>query len=573
MEYNIIISFRKDIFMKIKRIIAAAVTAFLIPASLAGCANTPDLSGTASLTVYDQNTSLSGEITGWFADVIKDKFDITLTFKSANSTTFAAYTEQGTLGDIIVFSNENDYATARNAGALLDWEYEDCLKNYAPYINEHYTDALSRIRSLSDDGRIYGISGNISLDTDNHSDFDVLSYVRWDLYAALGYPAIDTLEDFEDVISDMVSLASEGTDSNVTGVSLFTSWDSNMLACASAIASMYGYTEWGTGFYNINTDTYESCTARDGIYIRALRFFNSLYRKGLVDRDSMSQTYDIAMKDYEKGNAVFALYSTLASGYNSTTHISQGKSMMPVVAADFKPECTQNSIYGSQYVWSVASNTKYPEKCFEFIDWMFTPDGILTTMYGPQSLTWDYDADGLPYITDFGYECLTNTSTLMGDDYTGTYLDGFPDFGCPTLSKSTLISGLDNVSYNYLTWDSTTGSSWYSKNYGSRDNSLEQWSKDTGYDSITSYVENNGYTLYPSTAYTMPSIPIDYALCRREIANDLCTYSWNAIYADTEEEFNTIIDNMCNSVESRTDYNSVIGFYSEQAAAYHQSIQ
>lgn len=76
-----------------------------------------------------------------------------------------------------------------------------------------------------------------------------------------------------------------------------------MLACASAIASMYGYTEWGTGFYNINTDTYESCTAKDGIYIRALRFFNSLYRKGLIDKDSMSQTYDITTKDYEKGNA------------------------------------------------------------------------------------------------------------------------------------------------------------------------------------------------------------------------------------------------------------------------------
>lgn len=64
-----------------------------------------------------------------------------------------------------------------------------------------------------------------------------------------------------------------------------------------------------------------------------------------------------------------------------------------------------------------------------------------------------------------------------------------------------------------------------------------------------------------------------YALCRREIANDLCTYSWNAIYAGTEEEFNTIIDNMCTSIESRTDYNSVINFYSEQASEYHKSVQ
>lgn len=558
--------------MKIRHITAAVMAFAFAAVSLSGCMKTPDPDGTASLTVYDQNTSFSGEVTGWFADVIKDKFDISLTFKSADSSTFAAYTEQGTLGDIIVFSNENNYVTACNAEALLDWEYADCLKNYAPYINEHYQDSLSRTRSLNENNKIYGISGNISLDTDKHSDFDIIPYVRWDLYSALGYPSVNTLEDFESVISDMVSLASSDS-GNVTGISLFTSWDNNMLACASAIASMYGYTEWGTGFYNINTDTYESCTAKDGIYIRALRFFNSLYRKGLIDKDSMSQTYDITTKDYEKGNAVFSLYSTLASGYNSATHIAQGKSMMPLVAADFKPECSQNSIYGSQYIWSVASNTKYPERCFEFINWMFSPDGILTTTYGPQSLTWDYDSEGLPYITDFGYECLTNTSTLMGDNYDGTYLDGFPDFGCPTLSKSTLIAGLDNVSYNYLTWDTTIKSPWYDKNYGAYDNTLGQWSKDTGYDSINSYVEAGGYTLYPASSYTMPSIPIDYALCKREIANDLCTYSWNAIYAGTEEEFNTIIDNMCTSIESRTDYKSVINFYSEQASEYHKSVQ
>ena len=109
--------------MKIRRITAAVTACAFAAVSLSGCMKTPDLNGTASLTVYDQNTSFSGEVTGWFADIIKDKFDISLTFKSANSSTFAAYTEQGTLGDIIVFSNESDYATARNAGALLDWEY------------------------------------------------------------------------------------------------------------------------------------------------------------------------------------------------------------------------------------------------------------------------------------------------------------------------------------------------------------------------------------------------------------------------------------------------------------------
>lgn len=560
--------------MKHTRLISSLLLVPVMALTLGGCMETPDLEGTATLTVYDQNTSFSGELTGWFADVIKDKFDVVLNFKSASDMAFAAYIENGDLGDIIIFSNENDYATVRNAGLLLDWEYQNCLEDYAPYINEHYADALSKNRSLNDDSKIYGINGNIALDTDNHEDFANVCYIRWDLYARLGYPAINTLEDFENVIEDITALArEEDGSSSIYGISLFNSWDGYMLSSAEAIAAMYGYTAWGPGLYNISTDSYETCVDKEGIYIRALKFFNSLYRKGLIDPDSMSQTYELAKKDYEKGRAVFGLYGVVASDYNNLTHLSQNKSMMPVTAADFKTSCTQKSSYGSDYVWSVSYSTKYPDRCLELIDWLFSPDGMLTMMYGPQELTWDYDDNGLPYITEFGYECLSNTSTVMTDGYSGTYVDGFVDFGCPTLNKSTLIEGLDGVTYDYLTWQSTIDSKWYSDNYSSYDNALSQWSEYTGFDSTDEYIENTGYTVYPVTSYSMPSISMDYTVSEQEIANDLCTYSWNAVYADTEAEFDEIIDEMCSSVTSRYGYDKVIEFYEEQLELYKASIE
>ncbi len=559
--------------MKYIKLIAAMLIAAIAAVSLTGCMDAPDMNGTATITVYDQNTSYSGEINGWFADVIKDKFNIELNFKSANDMTFAAYMEQGSLGDIIIFSNENDFRTVCEAGQLLDWEYADCLTEYAPYINEHYADALLKSRSLSEDGQIYGINGNIALDTDNHEDFPYICYLRWDLYAGLGYPDVNTLEDFENIIADMTALArSNDSDSSIYGISLFNSWDDNMLAAAVSIAGMYGYTEWGPGLYNLSTDSYEACIDKDGIYIRALRFFNNLYRSGLLDPDSMSQTYELAKKDYEKGRAVFGIYSVVASDYNNLTHLSQDKSMMPITAADFTTTCTPKSSYGSNYVWAVSYKTKYPEQCMKFIDWMFSPEGMLTIMYGPKGLTWDYDDNALPYITDFGYECLSNTSTIMTDGYSGSYIEGFVDFGCPTLNKSTLIDGLDNVTYNYLTWQSTLDSQWYSDNYGSYDNAVSQWSRDTGYDNVNSYIEDTGCTIYPVTTFSLAAVPMDYTISENEIANDLCTYSWNAIYADSEEQFNEIIDNMCSAVASRKDYDAIIDFYTEQLDLYKASI-
>ena len=559
--------------MKHLRSTAAVALTAVMASTLTGCMDVPDTDGTATITIYDQNTAFSGEVTGWFADVVKEKFDINLVFKSANDMAFAAYIENGDLGDIIIFSNENDYATVRDAGLLLNWEYADCLTEYAPYINEHYSDALLKNRSLNEDGQIYGINGNISLDTDNHNDFTSTCYLRWDLYAELGYPQIDTLEDFEDVIEDITELAREDSpDSSIYGISLFNSWDNNMLAAASSIAQLYGYTEWGPGFYNISTDSYEQCVDKDGIYIRALRFYNDLYRKGLISPDSMSQTYELAKKDYSKGRAVFSTYGLVASEYNNVTHLSRNRSMMPVNASDFSPACTQKSSYGADYVWAVSKKTKYPEQCMKFVDWMFSPEGMLTMMYGPKELTWDYDDGGLPYITEFGYECLSNTSTIMPDDYSGTYVEGFVDFSCPTINKSTFIEGLDNITYNYLTWQSTKNSQWYADNYGSYDNSLSDWSEKTGYDSINSYIEDNGYTVYPATTFSMEAISMDYTISEREVANDLCTYSWNAIYAETEEEFDEIIDDMCSAVKSRKDYDKVIEFYEEQLDLYKESI-
>lgn len=547
----------------------------IIVFSLCGCSmgNKSGSDDTAQITIYDQNSTFSGKVDGWFADILKEKFGAELSFRASSDYGFSAYVEQGFLGDIIIFSNEYDYRLVQEAGLLFDWEQHDILSTYAPYIAENLTDALEKNRLMNADNGIYGINGDISSSGSGHTDFTDVTYIRWDLYARLGYPEINTLEDLIPVLTDMTEMAREDSPSqNIYAVSSFTSWDNKMLNMVSSTASLYGYREFGLGLYNPDTDSYEECIDRDGIYIRCLKFYNALNRAGLIDPNSSSQSYDYAKVNYERGNAIFGLFDYITGGFNTDANMEAGKCMMPIAAKDFSNLCIQDSIYGSDYVWTIGSTSKNPEICMEIINWLFTPEGALTDLYGPIGTTWDYDSNGNPYLTEFGYTCLSNTATPMPEGYNGTFEGGMIQFVCPTWNENTTIPGAD-VSFNYMTWESTLNSSWYKDNYGSYEASLSEWSSYTNAATVNEYIESNGYTVWPSTTYSAKDISQDYVISENEIGNLIKTYSWQAIAAESDAEFDSIISELITKCNEKEQYDDIVNFYISELDRFKESMK
>ena len=78
------------------------------------------------LTVYSEMADYSGEQVGWFAKIIKDKFNTGLNVIAANQeggdAKFATMMASGNLGDILIFSdcNGDNFTAALELGMICD---------------------------------------------------------------------------------------------------------------------------------------------------------------------------------------------------------------------------------------------------------------------------------------------------------------------------------------------------------------------------------------------------------------------------------------------------------------------
>ena len=93
---------------------------------------------TVTLNVFDQLANYSGEQIGWFGQVMLEKFNVKLNIIPDSDGTYETRMESGDLGDLVIWGNDGDeYLQAVDKGMLFDWNEDDILADYGPYIAEH----------------------------------------------------------------------------------------------------------------------------------------------------------------------------------------------------------------------------------------------------------------------------------------------------------------------------------------------------------------------------------------------------------------------------------------------------
>lgn len=495
---------------------------------------------TVTLDVYSQLANYSGEQIGWFAKVMKDKFNVKLNIIKQADGTFATRMESGNLGDIVVFGNDADeYKQAVDGKMLYNWEEDNLVQEYGSYIWGNMQKALEKNRTISG-GTLYGFGHNVGTSTTEHEAYFYRPDLRWDLYKQLGYPEVNTLEDFVDLLDKMVKLQpTSDTGAKTYGVSLFPDWDGNMVMMVKSTAALYGYDEFGFGLYNVATGTYEDTLKADGMYLRCLKFYNALYQRGLLDPDSMTQTYDDMSEVYKTGGAFFNIFDWMGSGlYNTKEHLDAGKSMMAVAAKDQKNIAYGLNINGGNRVWTIGAKTNYPELCMAIINWLSTPEGKMISSYGPKGLTWDYDKDGKPFLTDLGEAVMSNGDTEMTGDYSGKWTDGTNKMNNTTWAADAINPDAKNGdTYNYKLWETRI-----SKPVTAIE---EDWRKVTGAFDVNEYLEKNGHLAVAlGTSYSATPMSNELTTTWNQVKETIKTYSWKAIYAKDDVEYNAIVKEM-----------------------------
>ena len=519
------------------------------------------------LNVYSQLANFSGKQIGWSADILKKKFNVELNIIPEGDGVFETRMTSGNLGDIVVWGADNDkYPLAVKNNLLFGWEDDNVLDEYGPYIKKNMPDALKKNKELTKtitngaSDKLYGFGANVALNSKDHESFFYTWDTRWDLYKKLGYPKVKNLQDYHKMLKNMQKLCpSDDSGNKVYAVSLWPDWDDAMVMYVKAMATAYyGYDELALGLYDPTNGKYHDALEEKGPYLEMLKWFNDLYQDGLIDPDSMTQTYDEMIAKVQNGGTLFSIFNYSGSlGYNTKEHTSAGKLMFCMKPEDASPIVYGMNTQGGDRVWSIGAKTEYPEKCMEIINYLATPEGRMTMEYGPKGYTWDYDDQKHAYLTDVGVKCQNDKNTTMGGGYKGSYHDGELQINNITWSLDASNPDSDGETYNK--------ESWASYNATPSSDIEKDWRDKTGCTTINEYMEKGKYTVAPGTSFSKETQDTTLKTTWNQVTTEIKNSSWKAIYAKSDKKFDSIVAGMKKSAK-KYGYDKCVEWSRNQAS-------
>jgi multiple sugar transport system substrate-binding protein/putative aldouronate transport system substrate-binding protein len=511
-----------------------------------------------TIDVYDSQANFQGIQSGWFAKVVKDKFNMELNIIAPNvagggETLYQTRSANGNLGDLIIINADKS--------KLKDMVQAGLVYNMADLIGncknlEEYADAIAACSTLAGKEGTWAIPSEVShnnpTDPGEVSDPTNAPSIRWDVYGQIGYPEMSTLEDLLDVGEQMVA-ANPTSDSGKQNYmfSWFKDWDGDLMQNATGLASLYGYRAVsGFTFAKCDGTDMQSAIDSDSIYVRALKFMFDANQRGLVDPESTTQNFDILSTKYQDGQILYSLWPWLGSGYyNTTDNIMAGKGFQSAVIDDMT--CVG---YGASPLGKmsnsimIGSKAQDPQRLADFIDWLYSPEGIEMSSTqtggkcGPEGLTWEMGDDGQPKLTDFGVKAfvdIDDTLQVPEEWGTGTWKDGISALNYNAVT-TTEVNQETGMNYNYQTW----------KDYIERTSSplKEDWAKHYGVDKTTTaiaYLVSIGKSLTePGTNYAIPEYSTDVSTIKEQCKQVILEKSWQMAFASSEDEFNSLLKEM-----------------------------
>lgn len=524
-----------------------------------------------TIDVFSSQSNYQGIQSGWFADVVKENFNMELNLISPNvagggDTLFQTRSAAGNLGDLILIGAENGrLEDTVKAGLLYDMTDLVAEREYV----SQYPLALDMLKKLIGSDSVYAIPSSVSHQKatapSEGLDLTFGPYIRWDYYAANNYPSMATLEDLLPVLKDMQDAHPTSDSGQKTyAISLFKDWDGNMMTLAKQPTCFYGYDELGFVLSRADGSDDQSIIDSDSQYVRALKFYFDANQMGILDPESTTQNYDTLFSKISDGAILFSPWPWLGqAAYNTIDNKEAGKGFMIAPIDDMKIFSYGATPSGAKYVIAIGSKAQDPERMADFIDWLYSPDGIQMSCAqtsgssGPENLTWSM-VDGRPELTDFGKEALLNGDATMPDSWGGgSWKDGISQLNFTTVltSDTNPISG---SAYNYTLWESVL-----ELNKTPLDQS---WQEHMNALTTLDYLAaHDQYIVAPGTDFLQPAESAEISTLRAQIKSIIIENSWKMVYAKDDVEFNALLKEMQDTVIG-LGYNDVLDFDMENVA-------
>ncbi|MDR2896783.1 MAG: hypothetical protein LBV30_09090 [Propionibacteriaceae bacterium] len=549
--------------MKLKNL-AVLFTAGALAVSLAACSkNQPEGEGSSgsdgkyadpiTIDVFDGLANFMGIKEGWFAKIVKDKFNMEMNIIAPNvagqgDTLYNTRVAGGDLGDLVIMDKGQQLDELVEGGLLMDLSNDYADMTYA---NEF--DAAVDKLNASYDG-IYGLPTSVShlkpTEPSEGEDPTFGPFLRWDYYAELGYPEIATLEDLLPILADMQAAHPTGDNGQPAyALSFFKDWDGNMMNNAKQPTCFYGYDELGFVLAKADGSDYQSIIDSDSEYVRTLKFFQKAQEMGLVDPESSTQNYDTLFTKYQNGQVLFSFWPWLGqSAYNTTEHLAQGKGFEIAPLEDMTVFSYGAEVYGGKQFIGIGSQAEDPERIADFIDWLYSPEGTndsgsdTMSAPGPEGLTWEEGTDG-PVLTDFGKKALLGSEAEVAAEWGGgIYEDGVSPLNVP------VVLAIDenpetNYPYKYTFWPS-----YQAENTNPL---LTDWQSQMGDVATTmDYLKAQDQLMVaPGASFVAPADSAEIETVRNQVKAQIVSYSWQMVFAPDQAGFDSLLTQMQSTVD------------------------
>lgn len=526
-----------------------------------------------------------------FAKLLKTNFNVQFEFVSS--------VEDTTQADIFILDSSTDfYKTNIENQAFLNWETDDLLKTWAPYLEKYFKAPLQKNRFQNSAQKyVHGIPTNLTLfsyETQNPIyNWQLESNYFAQTIELLKNKKIKTLDDFfailqciktpskiidlnsqyqvenqkaetktESEVENEESIVSESLEEEaeieneevqvaedlekllqtlnqqdserkkIYALSLYKDSEKNPdhelnIFAKEFVASYFGQESFYLGFYDSKTGKFQSPLEKNSVYIQALKFLNKLYQNDLINPKSEKYTKKQFLQDYQN-NVAFWKYSPI---FQESPSKNQFTTVFP---EDSSPIIYGKSVYGSENLWTISATSEHPELCLAIINYISTPEGILSLLYGPKKENWNIKKGKLELISQTTQE---NQNSQIAQY--NKILEFPVDFNS--------INPLTNKKYTFVTQQSPQTN---------QPEENQQNAKDYNY---------KNSTIVPITLYKKAEIPEDFAESYKNLSILINTKSHQAIFAKNSADFDKIISELTEECTKNEDWQILIDFFKEEA--------
>ena len=500
------------------------------------------------LTFYDEAANYHGTQSGWFAKVVKDRFNIELNIIAPQVVGNEVYTTRamdGDLGDIVIV-DKSKVKTLVAEGLIRPIDEIAGCENIMRFKDQ--IDVYNK-ELTGEDGKYYGIPAEMT-DTAPDTLTDDVIYsspqLRWDLYEAVGAPEIADLDGLLDVLAKIHEIHPTEGEDKAYGLSLWPDWDGNdnMIGIANVAQLTTWYNEKIKGSAILKGDgTFSEIYNKDNAYYKITKFLFKANQMGLVDPESGEQDWNAVAAKLSARRVDLMWYSWQQGFTNSSEYASQGATFIFIPVGDMTFYADADRYYGADRVWAVGSKVegdKY-DLILKFLDWYASPEGMTFQHVGIEGLNYTKNEDGT--FTKLHDDALALNLEVPEEYGGGGYSDGNNAIN-QWIGASICVNPDNGERFPMKFWKSYQ--EWEREN----DKTKAAWqAKFDALNPVDYMKKHDMLKASPSVGFAPPEDSLDIQSMRADVNKQLCTYTWKMIFAKDEAEFDSLWDEMITQMD------------------------